>query len=248
VSFILDALKKSEAARQREVIPGLIEPVLGRPSARPTLLAVALLALLGINLIVVAVILLRRPGRSAATPAVIAAKIAAANAPDSAGRVVGSAPANAAGSAAGTAAGSAAGTAQAASRVAPNGEVPLFAPEVPVTSADNPIVEAARARLAADRSARSAPPAPTAGSAASPADEQSLPTLAQMDFSGKDALPPLHLDVHVYAANPAQRFVFINGRKYTEGSTMPQGPTVVRIRPDGVELEYRGQRFLLPRG
>jgi general secretion pathway protein B len=60
-------------------------------------------------------------------------------------------------------------------------------------------------------------------------------------------LPDLHLDVHVYATKPSERFVYINMRKYQEGNTLAEGPVLEHIRRDGVVLNYRGLRFLLPR-
>ena len=64
--------------------------------------------------------------------------------------------------------------------------------------------------------------------------------------SGK-ALPDLHLDIHVYSEKPADRFVLVNMRKYTEGQTLSEGPAVERITPEGVVLNNHGLRFLLPR-
>ena len=66
-------------------------------------------------------------------------------------------------------------------------------------------------------------------------------------MSGEQALPDLHLDVHVYATKPAERFVYINMRKYREGATLQEGPILERIRRDGVVLNYHGVRFVLPR-
>jgi general secretion pathway protein B len=66
-------------------------------------------------------------------------------------------------------------------------------------------------------------------------------------LTGGQALPELHLDVHVYATSPADRFVYINMRKYHEGAALEEGPTIERIRRDGVILSYRGLRFVLPR-
>ncbi|HWP95162.1 MAG TPA: general secretion pathway protein GspB [Gammaproteobacteria bacterium] len=60
-------------------------------------------------------------------------------------------------------------------------------------------------------------------------------------------LPDLHLDVHAYADDPAQRFVFINLKRYREGETLSEGPRLLRILPDGVLLEYQGRTYLLPR-
>jgi hypothetical protein len=55
------------------------------------------------------------------------------------------------------------------------------------------------------------------------------------------------LDVHVYATQPSERFVYINMRKYREGATLAEGPVLERIRRDGVVLNYQGLRFVLPR-
>ena len=79
MSFILDALKKSELERQRQSIPGLMDS--GTPGARARfpLWAIALVVLLGINLIALLVVLMRSgaPPASAlhATAASTAAKI-----------------------------------------------------------------------------------------------------------------------------------------------------------------------------
>ncbi|MDE2196188.1 MAG: general secretion pathway protein GspB [Gammaproteobacteria bacterium] len=71
--------------------------------------------------------------------------------------------------------------------------------------------------------------------------------LDTLPLAFQQSLPPLHLDVHSYAQNPADRFVIINMRRYQAGDTLKEGPKVIEIVPDGVILEYRGQRFLLPR-
>ena len=55
------------------------------------------------------------------------------------------------------------------------------------------------------------------------------------------------MDLHVYDRNPRKRFVMINMHKLRQGDTLPDGVTVVRIRPDGVVLSYQGRKFLLPR-
>ncbi len=51
-----------------------------------------------------------------------------------------------------------------------------------------------------------------------------------------------------YSDNPAERFVFINGRKYKEGERLTEGPEVVTIEPNGVVLSQQGQRFQLAPG
>ena len=71
-----------------------------------------------------------------------------------------------------------------------------------------------------------------------------LDTLPPQVTSG---LPVLNLDLHIFATNPAQRAVFINGRRYQEGDSLPEGVDVVAITTEGAVLRHRGQRFLLPR-
>lgn len=91
--------------------------------------------------------------------------------------------------------------------------------------------------------ARTAPNVPAAGALVG---NEMLPTFDDLTASGTN-LPDLHLDIHVNAANPSERFVFVNMRKYVEGETLKEGPTVERIIADGVVLNQRGLRFLLPR-
>ncbi len=74
-----------------------------------------------------------------------------------------------------------------------------------------------------------------------------LPSVTEINLAGQQALPELHLDVHVYATNPSDRFVYINMRKYHEGATLQEGPVLERIRRDGVILNFQGLRFVLPR-
>ncbi|MGO9931357.1 MAG: general secretion pathway protein GspB, partial [Steroidobacteraceae bacterium] len=73
------------------------------------------------------------------------------------------------------------------------------------------------------------------------------PSISEINLTGAQSLPELHLDVHVYATKPADRFVYINMRKYHEGAALQEGPTIERIRRDGVVLQFQGLRFLLPR-
>jgi general secretion pathway protein B len=79
------------------------------------------------------------------------------------------------------------------------------------------------------------PSAPSTGSGLPGADE----------VIARGGVPPLHLDLHVYANEPQQRFVFVNSRKYREGDTLAEGPVVEEITPDGAVLNFRGSRFRL---
>ena len=74
-----------------------------------------------------------------------------------------------------------------------------------------------------------------------------VPTIDELRLEGSLQIAEMHLDIHVFSASPAERFVFINMNKHREGSRTAAGPVVREIRADGVVLEYQGRVFLLPR-
>ena len=65
------------------------------------------------------------------------------------------------------------------------------------------------------------------------------PTLATVVAGGLN-LPHLNLDIHVYAPEVTDRFVFVNARKYRQGDTLREGPEIVEIADNGVLLSYQG--------
>ena len=75
---------------------------------------------------------------------------------------------------------------------------------------------------------------------------EALPTLAMLDPSERAVLPPLKLSMHVWSEAPNARLAIIDGHRVMEGATIGES-IVAEIRRDGVVLEWRGRRFLLPR-
>lgn len=227
MSFILDALKKSEIERQRQSVPGLMD---ARFTARRKGLpawAIALGVLFSINLAVLCIVLWRK------SPTAVPATGAAAQlrpAPAAADSI---------------------DTAQPKSdHFSPLDSAPEFAPEIPVVGADaaasaKPLARRPGVEGRAGETARRADPQLVAD--AQTDDAEVLPSISEINLTGAQALPELHLDVHVYATKPAERFVYINMRKYHEGGTLPEGPSIERIRRDGVVLSFQGLRFILPR-
>lgn len=61
------------------------------------------------------------------------------------------------------------------------------------------------------------------------------------------SVPEIKFSVLVYANNPDDRFVLINGQRYGEGDSLPSGPVVGEIRREGVVFTYRLYRFLVER-
>lgn len=69
----------------------------------------------------------------------------------------------------------------------------------------------------------------------------------ELPFSVRKALPTLRLSMHVYAGDPAQRFVVLNDSRLSEGDKTADDVTLREVRRDGAVLEFQGQRFFFPR-
>jgi len=67
-----------------------------------------------------------------------------------------------------------------------------------------------------------------------------IPTNLFQQLSGN-----LRLDVHVFSDQPQKRFVLINMHKYKQGEKLQEGPQLDEITPEGAVLSFRGQRFRL---
>jgi general secretion pathway protein B len=215
MSFILDALKKSELERQRQSVPGLMDTRTLQRRNRLPAWAVALCVLLTVNLLVLTFVLTRKGAPAVpAMPTPAAATAPAVSAPPP-------------------------------QHFSPMDAAPVFAPEIPVADNPNPAPAEPPQAHSAPRLARPDPLLTDAD--AKPENLESLPSINELNLTGAQALPELHLDVHVYSTNPAERFVYVNMRKYHEGARLQEGPTVERIRRDGVVLNYQGLRFVLPR-
>lgn len=221
MSFILDALKKSESERQRHSGPALLEARIVRPSRRPPLWAVTIGVLLLVNFGVVAWLL----SRSGASAPQTRTSATLAPTPSSAvpGVVARPAPAP-------PAPGVAAAAPPAASPAASRGASPAARPEMP---------DGAGSINPADLEPAVAP----AAGAAPNAERAGLRHYAELAAT----LPPLRLDLHVFATKPADRYAFINMHKVHEGDTTPEGVHVAQITREGVVLDYRGTEFLLGR-
>src|SRR5580765_2142746 len=93
MSFILDALKKSESERQRQAGPALLEMRIVRPTHRLPVWALAVGVLLIISVAALAWLVLRPTAPpAAATPPAVPGSVAAASVPASAAPVVSTAP------------------------------------------------------------------------------------------------------------------------------------------------------------
>ena len=229
MSFILDALRKSEQERHRQAGPGFAElrPAMARPAF--PVWAVALGALLAINLLVLLVVMMRRddaatvpsPATTASSPAPAAPAANTAPAPASTPGLTEPVPLR---------------TEMPSDLYAPGAEESLARGrrDAALAQLEEPLEEAEPELQP-----------PPRGTTSNGESDPRLPTINDVAVQGA-SLPELHLDIHVYAAQPAERFVFLNNRKYREGDETPEGTKIERITRDGVVLSHRGVRFLLP--
>jgi general secretion pathway protein B len=224
MSFILDALKKSESERQRQAGPALLEMRIVRPSRRLPVWALVV----GVLLIISVAVLAWLAWHPAPAPATAAAPVPAAG-------MAGNAPA--------------ATVAQPPVGAAPGAPGSALAPAAPITPVAAPPTPlqtpAQAANAATDNNPADTEPAvtPPAGSTREASSSANLHTYAELGGT----LPELRLDLHVYAPNPAERYAFINMHKVREGDTTAEGVQVKEITREGVVLDYRGTEFLLGR-
>jgi general secretion pathway protein B len=230
MSFILDALKKSELERQRQSMPGLMDAPAALRRGRLPLWAILLGSLLAVNIVVLIIVLMRNRapgvGPSVATTSQRQDTSPADVKPPAVDE-----------------------------HFSPLSAAPVYAPEIPVPPAETTSASTeSTAALISPRAIaqRAAPhafrrPDPVLTDEEATDNDEVLPSINEINLTGAQALPEMHLDVHVYATRPADRFVFINMRKYKEGNTLQEGPVLERIRRDGVVLNYQGLRFILPR-
>ena len=221
MSYILDALRKADAQRERDPARGI--------HAQPVTLSVpadnsgpgSRLWLVGIALVMAAALLVAamgwlgwldwfgRPG----TPA-----LAVATAPPLAS-VAKAAP-----------------TVAPPSPPSPATEVLPAAPPAPPPSAVPPAREAPKAAA----TVTAYPPVP----AASASDR--LPSLAELPADVQRDLPKLAITGGVYSPTPTQRLLIVNGQVLSEGAEAAPGVLLEQIRPKTAVLSFRGYRYGMP--
>ena len=220
MSFILDALKKSENERQQHSGGEFSSVPTSPASSSPARWFWLLAALLAINIAVLLGILLRPDAPSTATTAPDDLELAA--------EPVAQIPAELAPAAAA----SFEDQVERARRQQPPATSRAIAEPAPV--ADQAIAD-------------SAPTATTPAPAPATRGGERVPTIEELCLNGPLQLPELHIDIHVYSDNPDERFVFINMAKHREQSQLDEGPVVREITAEGVILQYQGRSFLLSR-
>jgi len=217
MSYILEALRKADAQRERTRVPGLhAHPLAAEapvPAQRWGGSVMAALAAVGVVAAIAVTWRLATPG---AAPAVAAPER------------VDAAPAVTRESAPATPVAATPAPPEPATAI-----VPAAAPPLPPQPARE-----AKAAAAAAPAPITVPPASAMPAAAAAAAIAGAPP---------PGLPQLAVSGGVYSQNPAQRMLIVNGGVFNEGSEVARGVRLEEVRADKkAVLNFNGQRFALP--
>jgi general secretion pathway protein B len=237
MSYILDALRKSDKQRQRGTAPTLLTAQATATPAQPATLRYVLLAvaLVGAGIAIGWL----RPWQPE-PPAPAAAPLTAAKPPQSSPRQTASAPLPVPPEIAGTQ--EQEPPAQKSTSTAPPAPVPTNA----VIKQDRPAPARTESHRAPTRAVAAVPkktatrekPARTGA-----APEQRVMTMAELPVQIQQEIPGMSISVHAYSSQPGNRLVSINDRLLREGMSVAPGLTLEQITPDGMIFSYKGYRF-----
>jgi general secretion pathway protein B len=229
MSFILDALRKSDAERQQQVTPGLATAQ-QRVAKNPRNLWIPLLVVvLMLNAVLFGWFYLAGKAETGAQPTAATSAVST-RPPDTrslrkeASETPATTPSRVP---------AASSDESPRSKTASEPRLPVAnEPTLDVTPA-LPIVSSEAPRMDGEEAMENIQP--------------SLPRFEQLLVAGIISMPQLHIDMHVYASEPKKRFVFINMNKYREGERLSEGPVVEEITSTGAILNQQGNRFTLER-
>jgi general secretion pathway protein B len=273
MSFILDALKKSETDRQRQNGPALFEVKVAPPRNGLPLWAIGLAVLLAVNLVIVAWVLLRRPAATAEVSAPTAQAQPAApgqplqppppmttyqqpqgygsqgSPPQQPAPVMPQSGMTGAPQSQAMAPGQNTVPVSGTAPTSPVGQTAGITRSAPGNDGAVAQGGAVSEKVNPDdyAPATDAGPAAPFGNRVSKTTSSGVPLYQDASLAPGAHIPELRLDLHVFAAKPQERFVMINMHKLHEGDTLPEGVHVESITPEGAVLSKDGTRFLLPR-
>jgi general secretion pathway protein B len=239
MSYILDALKKSEQQRQRGAAPSLLSAQAADAAPRqPAALFYGLAA--GALLVAGIAIGMLRPWQSEApAPPSVAVK------PPEAVVLTPPPPAPAPASVEITI--NAERQAPVPARTTQPAALPQgdsLKAQVPAPAAPAQSVPPKPATAPANEALSPAPETPAGARPASAAPERTPDAFAELPVSIQQEIPKLPILFHLYSSNPKDRRVGVNDRILREGDSVEPGLVLEQITPEGMIFTYKGYRFL----
>ena len=236
MSFILDALRKSETARRRSEAPDLFTTMPSAPEHMPTRPQWPMwtLGIVGLLSLSAALWLLAQraplPSPAQANAADDGATKTIATTPAAAQPIVVQPPATVA------------VTPASAANVAPESPItPRVSPSAPALLPPSPDITPKRNLPSTPEPLATPLPAPSITPAAPPDGDQ-IVSLADLDPGSRKQLPRLKLSMHLWNETASQRFVIVDGQRLKEGDVLGE-IMIERITRDGAVLVWRGSRL-----
>ena len=75
-------------------------------------------------------------------------------------------------------------------------------------------------------------------------DRASVPNIYDLDYAFQQKIPDMEFSTHIFVSDGGS-FVIINGKNLSDGMAVDRGLVLVHILSDGVILRYKGRRFFL---
>jgi general secretion pathway protein B len=242
MSFILDALRKSEHERRMETAPDIMHTPVAVTRQRLPIWAIALIGALAAALLAVTIysVWQRFPGPEPAMGELQQPAPPPQPAPQAAlPQAVSPTP-----------------------QVSAPPAVTIEEPAVAAPPAQTPPLDSSAAAMRSEPSittpaevpvsSPTAEPTPVPRSepiarvpASPPVNREPLPSYAALLADGMN-IGTLQMQLHVHSSTPANRFVVINGTRRREGERLSEGLSIEEIVAEGAILNYQGRRFLLP--
>jgi len=234
MSYILDALKRADAERERGHVPGLHthnapSGAAPRGSKNGWIFALFLAVAAGAGALAVWWTQTPQPAQPPANGATSGESLPSPTPPTSQ-----RAPANP------------------DSNPEPNTPAPLLAPPaeavLPLLAPPRPAPVSTPPLPVAKSPVASTPPAPPEASAAPSTQPPAAPaapvrSFAELSPEARAALPPLNVSGSTYSQNPAHRMLIANGKVVQEGQEIAPGLVLETIGPRSAVLSHRGQRY-----
>ncbi|MFG6459054.1 general secretion pathway protein GspB [Roseateles sp. BYS96W] len=127
-----------------------------------------------------------------------------------------------------------------AGRLPPVGAASPYLPPMPPPGT---VMAPPAPRPAAPGASPARPPAPPAGAGAT---EAPLPRVSELPDGVRRELPTLAIGGSVYSDDPASRLVIVNGEVQHEGAKLTKDLVLEQIRPRELVLRFKGQRYRQP--
>jgi general secretion pathway protein B len=232
VSYILDALRKSDLRRRRNTVPTLLtlQPA-ADPRKRPAYLVYGLIA---VALVAAGIVIgWLRPWQS--TPGV-QRRAEPVGIPSIASKPSASTPIESAQTDS--------GRRQPAPAASESASPPVAGPSAQAPTPAKPQTDGTPSEAAGAAPGSSAAlPIPRVDIGAADAAGETVTTMDKLPPSIRQQLPAMKVSVHAYSRNPGDRLIGIGTRILREGDYVAPGLKLEQITVDGMILSYKGYRF-----